>query len=109
MDTLAVSSVMKWTVSIMDHLNSTTDCHNFMGKCVCLAWQLWKSRNDWVLNANPVDPHVAGDKASFIWREFQDSKIGQGTQEQDDDQVSESLRWTPLLTGEVKINCYTAI
>lgn len=55
-DTYSISSVMKWTISIMEHLNSALDGEVWVTKCIFLAWQIWKTRNDWVFNSVPVSP-----------------------------------------------------
>lgn len=106
-DFLAVSSVMKWTIKMMEHFNSAIDCNEVMCKCVCLAWQIWKGRNDWVFNANPVDPTTTVNKARHNWKEFQNSRSCPRTQSVED-QTSEELRWKPPCLGEAKINCDVA-
>lgn len=108
-DTLAISSVMKWTIAIMDHFNSTIDCHNFMSQCVCLAWHIWKMRNDWVFNATPVNPLLAMDRASFTWKEFHNSRILRGSQEHNAGLIPAAVRWMPPKEGELKINCDVAV
>ncbi|KAI8548092.1 hypothetical protein RHMOL_Rhmol07G0245500 [Rhododendron molle] len=49
------SSVQKWTSQIVDDLKGE-QLMGYLEKIVMIAWHIWKSRNDFVFNYNPVDP-----------------------------------------------------
>lgn len=93
----------------MEHFDSALDCQDILGKCICLAWHIWKARNDWVFNYVPVDPKTVMDKASFMWTEFHVCLVRGGNQEQPSGQVDTNTRWIPPHKGQLKINCDVAL
>jgi len=110
-DTEAISSVMKWTIAIMESLNSAKEGRDLMSRCVSLCWQIWKARHEWVFRSVPVDPHAVLEKAAFNWREFQASREGQNGSEIREGFMKTNLTdsWNPPPVGSVKINCDVAL
>ncbi|KAF7152182.1 hypothetical protein RHSIM_Rhsim01G0199300 [Rhododendron simsii] len=94
-----------WTISVMDHLDSAIDGPSCMGKIMFLAWQIWKSRNDWVFNHIPVDPQETMAKANFGWSEFQGSLGNQEISRHHMEQVTTGTHWECPEEGWVKANC----
>lgn len=108
-DSLALSSVMRWTISIMESFNSATEGRDLMSKCVGLSWQIWKARNDWVFNGVQIDPRVVIDKASYGWKEFQRYKAKRETNGDSIAYMGRAKAWIPPPEGKVKINCDVAM
>ncbi|KAF7133353.1 hypothetical protein RHSIM_Rhsim09G0146400 [Rhododendron simsii] len=93
----------------MDHLNSAIDGPEFVGKIIFLAWQIWKSRNDWVFNSVPVDPKEAVARAAYGWSEFEGGLGNQEVQRKNEVQVLPSQHWSPPQEGWIKANCDVAL
>ncbi|KAG5555977.1 hypothetical protein RHGRI_006568 [Rhododendron griersonianum] len=91
------------------NLFQAIDGPSCMGKIIFLAWQIWKSRNDWVFNHVPVDPRETMARANFGWSEFQGSLGIQGTTRQHTNHISTVTHWECPEEGWVKANCDVAM
>lgn len=107
-DSNSIPSVMKWTVSVMESLNSAKDRSDCLGKCIFLAWQIWKSRNDWVFNHVPVDPRETITRAAKAWEEFILNQSTQNLHRNLNISPQANPCWSPPAPGYLKINCDVA-
>lgn len=108
-DTLAIPSVMKWTISVMEHFNSALYCHDILSRCIFLAWHVWKARNDWIFNGVPVNPRTVMAKASAMWKEFNECEMTHTSQGQTTTRDGEDSCWQPPHEGSMKVNCDAAV
>lgn len=92
----------------MERLSSAIDSCKFMGHCVCLAWHIWKSTNDWVFNSVPVNLKHVVDKALFTWNEFLGSLALLTPRSHNDKSTRENQVWKAPPAGLLKINCDAA-
>ncbi|CAL5367272.1 unnamed protein product [Camellia sinensis] len=72
-----------------------------------VAWFIWKSRNDFVFNHHPVDPHVTLQKITHFWKELDalSSHPNPPNQALAVPNLHPCLSWQPASHGLVKINC----
>lgn len=108
-DSLTISSVMKWTISIMENLDSAFDSSEILSKCVCVAWQIWKSRNDWVFNSVPVNPVDTVRKKIYNWEEIQGCLKAHGSGRSPETTNPIPQQWIPPKKGSFKANCDAAM
>lgn len=51
------ASVIKWVADMMENL-TVKEVTNLMGRVAQIAWNIWKSRNDFVFNKTKVNPQA---------------------------------------------------
>ncbi|KAF7146373.1 hypothetical protein RHSIM_Rhsim04G0047200 [Rhododendron simsii] len=61
-------SVLRWTSQVMENLKGA-QLMGFLGRVLMIGWQIWKARNDFIFNGNPVDPEITMRRAIESLRE----------------------------------------
>ncbi|XP_028083788.1 uncharacterized protein LOC114285008 [Camellia sinensis] len=97
--------VAEWTYSVMNMCSNKSEQLEIIGKVAMVGWCIWKSRNDWVFNHNPLNPTVTLYQATATWRELY--VLNHLGARQLNAAVSEppSHRWSPPGLGHFKLNC----
>ncbi|KAL7243729.1 hypothetical protein ACSBR1_016032 [Camellia fascicularis] len=104
-DMQVCNSVAEWTYSIMNMCSNKSAQLQIIGKMAMVGWCIWKSRNDWVFNHNPLNPMVTLHHATAAWREL--SVLNPLGARQPNAAVFEppSRSWSPPGLGLFKLNC----
>ncbi|KAI8543151.1 hypothetical protein RHMOL_Rhmol08G0195200 [Rhododendron molle] len=102
------SSVQKWTSQIVDDLKGE-QLMGYLEKIVMIAWHIWKSRNDFVFNYNPVDPERTLRKAFAAIYEFSELRIPSLIHTDNLTVEDVYSRWKAPDHGSFTLNCDVAV
>ncbi|XP_058181423.1 uncharacterized protein LOC131299867 [Rhododendron vialii] len=101
-------SVIKWVADMMENL-TVKEVINLMGRVALIAWNIWKSRNDFVFNKTKVNPqHTI---TSFLHAEMEFLKAFEIPKVQMDNPPNQEdlSTWRAPDKGRFKANCDAAI
>ncbi|XP_058223256.1 uncharacterized protein LOC131332968 [Rhododendron vialii] len=102
------NSVLRWTSQVVEALKGNLML-KFLGKVVMIGWQIWKSRNDFVFNSNPVDPETTMRRAIEALCEISGLRIPSLIHMDNPTAEDASSHWRAPDQGGLKINCDVAI
>lgn len=103
----AVPNVGLWTSNQMGLSLSKSETKTLLSKVAATGWYIWKSRNEFAFNKQPVDPLATLHRFYFFWNEqsnFLSSNHGPGQLPTMSQQNTVS-GWRPPPLGKLKINC----
>lgn len=65
----AIPNVAIWTSNQMGLSLSKSETKTLLSKVARIGWYIWKSRNEFAFNKQPVDPLATLHRFSFFWNE----------------------------------------
>lgn len=106
-------SVLRWTLDQIDQVATSSEKLLFFSKIATIGWHIWKGRNDYVFNHNPVDPIRVINSAAVAWDEYNKSLEEEENNRKKKEGIppahSVKAQWTPPPPNNLKFNCDVAM
>ncbi|KAL7253272.1 hypothetical protein ACSBR1_007747 [Camellia fascicularis] len=103
----SILSFQQWFGEIRAQMTEEESCKPLLCRVIWLCWSIWKARNAYIFNHEPVDPFYVIAKANWEEFEFLAARTSFPVQTGVTNQVRSSSvsRWIPPARGLLKVNC----
>ncbi|KAI8560463.1 hypothetical protein RHMOL_Rhmol04G0257600 [Rhododendron molle] len=102
------SSIQKWTSQVGENLKGE-QLSQFLGKAVTVAWFIWKTRNEFIFNSDPIFPEKTVRRAFQALREFSKTRIPPSIHVDNLSCEDNLSHWKAPDQGNFKFNCDVAV
>ncbi|KAI8544639.1 hypothetical protein RHMOL_Rhmol08G0312200 [Rhododendron molle] len=100
-------SVIKWTSQAVEDLQEK-ELIRYLSRVVVIAWYIWKSRNEFVFNSDPINPEKTVRRIIEALKESREARVPQMIH-MDNPAGVDNSQWRAPNQGRFKFNCDVAV
>ncbi|KAI8014715.1 putative ribonuclease H protein [Camellia lanceoleosa] len=107
----SIHSILEWSSALMEQFQTPTNCASFFSQVASTSWFIWKGRNEFIFNHQPIDPVSVLHCARKAGAEYE-SAFDMGVSLHPQVLAAANFfgaHWVPPPSGQFKINCDVAV